>query len=214
MDYGVLRKKMVEEQISSRGITDNRVLDVFYKVERHKFVPQDLQAEAYSDFPLAIGQGQTISQPYIAALMTEQLDLTGVEKVLEIGTGSGFQAAILAELAREVYTIERVESLGKAAEKLLKELGYENIKVRIGDGTSGWKEEAPFDRIIITAAGGNIPSPLIEQLKDNGKLILPLGESLSQVLTLVEKKGDELNYKDICNCMFVPLIGQYGLIKK
>ncbi len=214
MDYAVLRKKMVEEQIFSRGIRDKRILNAFYKVERHKFVPQDLQADAYSDFPLAIGQGQTISQPYIVALMTEQLGLTGIEKVLEIGTGSGFQTAILAELAREVYTIERIESLGKSAENLLMALGYANIKFRIGDGTLGWAQESPFDRIIITAASTEAPFPLIEQLSENGKLILPLGAIFNQILTLLEKKGDKFDYKDICNCMFVPLIGQYGLIKK
>lgn len=214
MDYAGLRKQMVEEQIFSRGVNDTRVLDAFYKVERHKFVAQDLLVNAYSDFPLEIGQGQTISQPYIVALMTENLCLRGAEKVLEIGTGSGYQTAILAELAREVCTIERVESLGKSAEKLLKELGYANIRFRIGDGTMGWEEESPFDRIIITAASDDIPLPLSAQLRDNGKLILPLGGYPNQVLTLVEKKEGKFNYINICNCMFVPLIGKYGLIKK
>ncbi len=206
MDYAVLRNKMVEAQIFARGIKDARVLGAFRKVERHKFVPQDFQAEAYSDFPLAIGRGQTISQPYIAALMTESLGLEGGEKVLEIGTGSGYQTAILAELAREVFTIERIESLGKSAEKLFQTLGYTNIKVRIGNGAKGWEEESPFDRIIVTAASSIVPMPLLQQLKDNGKLILPLGGSSVQVLTLVEKKRDSLAYTDICNCVFVPLI--------
>lgn len=214
MDYAILRKKMVEEQIFSRGIKDTRVLGAFYKVERHKFVPQDLQADAYSDFPLAIGLGQTISQPYIAALMTESLGIEGTEKVLEIGTGSGYQTAILAELAREVCTIERIENLGKSAENLLKAMGYANIKFRTGDGTLGWEEESPFDKIIITAASSIAPLPLEQQLKENGKLILPLGGGLVQVLALGEKKQGILEYTDICNCMFVPLIGKYGLIKK
>lgn len=206
MDFAILRKKMVEEQIISRGIKDTRVLGAFNKVERHKFVSSDLLKNAYSDFPLAIGQGQTISQPYIVALMTESLGLEGREKVLEIGTGSGYQTAILAELAKEVYTIERIESLGKSTENLLKDLGYANIKFRIGDGALGWEEEPPFDRIIITAASGIVPLPLSHQLKDNGKLILPLGKGSVQVLTLVEKKQGTFKYTDICNCMFVPLI--------
>ncbi len=206
MDYAILRKKMVEEQILSRGIKDTRVLEAFNKVERHKFVPADLLKNAYSDLPLAIGRGQTISQPYIVALMSESLGLKGTEKVLEIGTGSGYQTAILAELASEVYTIERIESLGKLAENLLKSIGYANIKFRIGDGAKGWEEESPFDRIIITAASSVVPLPLVQQLKDNGKLILPLGESSIQVLALGEKKQGILEYTDICNCMFVPLI--------
>lgn len=206
MDYAILRKKMVDEQILSRGIKDTRVLEAFYKVERHKFVPEYCLSEAYADFPLAIGLSQTISQPYIVALMSESLDLKGTEKVLEIGTGSGYQTAILAELASEVYTIERIESLGKLASNLLKALDYVNIKLRIGDGANGWEEEAPFDRIIITAACGNVPLPLAQQLKDNGKLILPLGAGSVQVLTLVEKKQGAFEYTDICNCMFVPLI--------
>lgn len=209
MDYAVLRKKMVEEQILSRGIKDPRVLGAFNKVERHKFVPADLLTEAYFDFPLAIGSAQTISQPYIVALMTESLSLDGSQKVLEIGTGSGYQTAILVELAREVYTIERIERLGKSAEMLLNELGYSNIKFRIGNGALGWEEEAPFDRIIIAAACSAVPLPLLQQLKDNGKLILPLGAGSIQVLTLVEKKQGTFEYTDICNCMFVPLIEEY-----
>lgn len=210
MDYEVLRKRMVNEQLILRGIKNQRVLDAFYKVERHKFIPQDLRTSAYADFPVPIGEGQTISQPYIVALMTESLDLTGEEKVLEIGMGSGYQAAILAELVGEVYTIERFENLAKKAEAVLGELGYTNIKIKVGDGTLGWPEAAPFDRIIITAASPQIPPPLIEQLNESGKLILPLGETFSQVLTLVEKTGGELKYFEICSCVFVPLLGKYG----
>ncbi len=206
----MLRRRMVEEQLIPRDIKNPRVLDAFKKIERHKFVSQEFAASAYADFPVPIGEGQTISQPYIVALMTEYLDLTGSERVLEIGTGSGYQAAILAELAKEVYTVERVESLAKQAENLLNELGYKNIKIKTGDGTLGWPEQAPFDRIIITAASPAIPPPLSEQLKEGGKLILPLGEVFSQVLTLAEKKQGVLQYQGICGCMFVPLVGKYG----
>lgn len=210
MDYAVLRKRMVEEQLIPRGIKNPRVLEAFYKVERHKFVPEELRISAYADFPIPIGEGQTISQPYIVALMSECLDLTGQEKVLEIGTGSGYQAAILAELAKEVYSIERFEVLSKRAQTVLNELSYTNIKIKVGDGTLGWLEEAPFDRIIITAASPRIPLPLTEQLKESAKLILPLGESFSQVLTLVEKKNGKLESIEICGCVFVPLVGKHG----
>ncbi|MFA5156413.1 MAG: protein-L-isoaspartate(D-aspartate) O-methyltransferase [Candidatus Omnitrophota bacterium] len=211
MDYTVSRKQMVDEQIISRGISDPRVISAFYKVPRHKFVPQGSIDSAYGDFPVPIGEGQTISQPYIVALMTEKLDLTGSKKILEIGTGSGYQTAILAELAKEVYTIERIPALADKAIALFNESGYGNIKVKTGDGTLGWPEQAPFDRIIITAATPAMPFPLIEQLKDGGRAVLPLGENFSQVLTVAEKKHGQLQYKDICGCMFVPLVGKYGL---
>jgi protein-L-isoaspartate(D-aspartate) O-methyltransferase len=214
MDLEILRKRMVEEQLIPRGINNPKVLDAFKKIERHKFMPDELKMSSYADFPVPIGEGQTISQPYIVALMTECLDLTGEERVLEIGTGSGYQTAILAELSREVYTLERFENLAQKAEILLKKLGYLNIKVKSGDGTLGWPEFAPFDRIIITAASPIIPLPLIEQLKEKGKLILPLGESLSQVLTLVEKKEGKIEKSQICGCVFVPLIGEYGWKEK
>jgi protein-L-isoaspartate(D-aspartate) O-methyltransferase len=186
------------------------VLDAFLKIERHKFIPEELKSNAYADFPLPVGDGQTISQPYIVALMTEVLNLTGKERVLEIGTGSGYQAVILAELAKEVYTIERFEGLAKKAKELLLGLGYQNIKFKSGDGTAGWPEEAPFDRIIITAATSVIPAPLVEQLREGGKMILPLGESFSQVLTLTSKKNGKLESKNICGCVFVPLVGKYN----
>jgi protein-L-isoaspartate(D-aspartate) O-methyltransferase len=210
MDYTVLRKRMIEEQIIPRGIRNQRLLDAFYKVERHKFIPEELRGSAYADFPVPIGEGQTISQPYIVALMTECLGLTGQEKVLEIGTGSGYQLAILAELAKEVYSIERFEGLAKRAESVLNELGYMNIKIKVGDGTLGWEEAAPFDRIIITAASPRVPLPLIEQFRESGKLILPLGESFSQVLTVIEKKKGKLESIGVCGCVFVPLVGKYG----
>lgn len=210
MDYTILRKRMVDEQLIPRGIKNPRVLDAFKRIERHKFIPDIQDSSAYTDFPLPIGEGQTISQPYIVALMTECLDLRGEEKVLEIGTGSGYQAAILAELSKEVYSIERFESLAKKAQGVLNELGYKNIKIKVGDGSLGYPEEAPFDRIIITAATPKIPLPLTEQLKENGKLVLPLGESLSQVLTVVEKKKGKFESIGICSCVFVPLVGKYG----
>lgn len=201
---------MIEEQLIPRGIKNQKVLEAFYKIERHKFVPEELRNNAYADFPVPIGEGQTISQPYIVALMTQCLELTGEEKVLEIGTGSGYQTALLAELAKEVYSVERFENLAKKAQAIFTELGYANIKIKTGDGSLGWREESPFDRIIITAASPRIPLPLTEQLKENGKLILPLGESFSQVLTLVEKKQGKIESTPVCGCVFVPLVGKYG----
>lgn len=210
MDYAVLRKRMVEEQLLARGIKDAGVLSVFQKIERHKFVPEELRINAYADFPVSIGYGQTISQPYIVALMTQSLNLSGQERVLEIGTGSGYQAVVLAELAAEVYSIERVEALADRTRTLLAGLGYSNIKIKVGDGTLGWPQEAPFDRIIITAACPRIPLPLSEQLKEGGSILLPMGDNFSQVLTLAVKKNGILEFQEICACVFVPLIGKYG----
>ncbi|MFH1888874.1 MAG: protein-L-isoaspartate(D-aspartate) O-methyltransferase [Candidatus Omnitrophota bacterium] len=210
MDYTGLRKRMVQEQLIPRGIKNQRILDVCLRLERHKFIPEEARGSAYADFPISIGEGQTISQPYIVALMTEELDLSDKHRVLEIGTGSGYQTAILAELAGEVYSIERFDSLAAKAKAIIDESGYKNVTIKSGDGTLGWKEASPFDRIIITAASPKVPMPLIEQLSDNGKLILPLGESFSQVLTLVEKKDGELKYINVCGCVFVPLVGKYG----
>lgn len=211
MDFAVLRKRMVEEQLKARGIKDQRVLAAFERVERHKFLPLAVRESAYADFPVPIGEGQTISQPYIVALMTECLSLSGDEKVLEIGTGSGYQTAILAELSKEVYSIERFETLAEKARQMLIESGYSNVKLKTGDGSMGWPEEAPFDRIIITAAAARVPLPLTEQLKEGGKLILPMGESFSQVLSLFEKKKERLESTQVCGCVFVPLVGKYGM---
>jgi len=210
MDYSSLRERMVREQIAGRGIKDASVLDAFRKVERHKFIPEDARSSAYEDYPLLIGEGQTISQPYIVALMTELLELSGREKVLEIGTGSGYQTAILSCLASSVYTIERFQALYVKAQKLFDELGYANIKAKADDGTAGWKEHSPFDRIIITAASERVPLPLLEQLSVGGKLVAPLGEKFSQVLTVVENNGRTYEYKQICGCVFVPLVGKYA----
>jgi protein-L-isoaspartate(D-aspartate) O-methyltransferase len=208
-EFGKLRKEMVEYQIRRRGIKDERVLRVMEKVPRHVFIPEDFREEAYEDHPVSIGKGQTISQPYIVALMTECLKLDGSEKVLEIGTGSGYQAAILAELAKEVYTIEIIPELGRRAEKILCELGYKNIKVKIGNGYIGWAENAPYDAIIVTCAPDHIPQPLIEQLKDDGgRMVIPVGE-LFQELLLVEKKKGKVSITRITGCVFVPMTGEY-----
>lgn len=210
MDYAVLRNIMVKEQIAARGIKEQGVLSAFLKVERHRFIPEISRGSSYADHPVPIGEGQTISQPYIVALMTECLDLSGNEKILEIGSGSGYQTAILAELAKEVYSVERIPSLAERAKAVLAELGYNNIKIKVDDGTLGWQEEAPFDRIIVTAASHRIPPPLIEQLKEGGRLLIPLGESFSQVLTVAQKQGGTITTSNICGCVFVPLIGKYA----
>ena len=211
MDFDVLRTRMIEEQIKPRGIKDQRVLDVFLKVERHKFIPEELRESSYADYPIPIGKGQTISQPFIVALMTERLDLNGSEKVLEIGTGSGYQTAILAELAKEVCTVERIQALSDDAGKLLSGLGYKNIKFKVSDGTLGWKEESPFDRIIITAAAPKIPLTIADQLHEGGKLILPLADAYGQMLTLATKKNGLIVSENICPVIFVPLIGKHGI---
>ena len=206
-DYKTMREGMVETQIRARGVKDPRVLAAMLKVERHLFVPKDLHPTAYSDQPLPIGEGQTISQPYIVALMTELLDLKGGEKVLEVGTGSGYQAAILAELAKEVYTIEIVEKLATSAEKLLLDLGYTNIKVRAGDGYLGWPESAPFDAIIVTCAPDHIPRPLMDQLKEGGRMVIPVGES-TQELKKIVKRGGKLETTNVIPVIFVPMTGE------
>lgn len=208
--YRVARERMVETQIKARGIKDERVLKAMLKVPRHLFVPPSLRDQAYGDFPLPIGEGQTISQPYIVALMTEALELKGKERVLEIGTGSGYQTAILAELATWVYTIERYSSLQEKAKAILFELGYKNISFRVGDGTLGWPEASPFDAIIVTAAAPQIPSPLIEQLADGGRIVIPVGDEFSQMLIKGIKKGGTLHTKSLEPVRFVKLVGEYG----
>jgi protein-L-isoaspartate(D-aspartate) O-methyltransferase len=206
-DFKVMREKMVETQIKGRGVKDPRVLSALLKVERHRFVPEEYLNSAYFDQPLPIGEGQTISQPYIVALMTELLELKGNEKVLEIGTGSGYQAAILAELAKEVYTIEIIESLASTAKKRLLELGYQNIRVKAGDGYLGWPEAAPFDAIIITAAPDHIPKPLLDQLKEGGRMVVPVG-SYTQELKKIVKRSGKIETTDIISVIFVPMTGE------
>jgi protein-L-isoaspartate(D-aspartate) O-methyltransferase len=212
--YRQAREQMVLSQIRSRGISDNKVLKAMSEVPRHSFVPKELASRAYRDHPLPIGEGQTISQPYIVALMTESLELKGSERVLEIGTGSGYQAAILANVTKDVYTIEIKEKLYTKANQILDTLGFTNIKTRHSDGYFGWPEAAPFDCIMITAAIDHIPPPLLKQLKDGGRLILPLGNPFSyQNLSLVTKHGEDFTVKQITGVLFVPMTG-YALDHK
>lgn len=207
--YRTLRHRMVETQLAARGISDERLLDAMARVPRHLFIPPSRRAAAYGDFPVSIGEGQTISQPYIVALMTQYLALEGPERVLEIGTGSGYQAAVLAELASEVYTIEIIPELARRARLVLSELGYENVRVRTGDGYQGWDEHAPFDAIIITAAPPYVPQPLLEQLAEGGRLVVPLGEEGEiQTLTLIERIEGRLLERALCPVRFVPMTGE------
>ena len=205
-DYYQLRQKMVNEQIMARGVRTESVIKAMQKVERHLFVPEQYQNFAYSDRPLPIGEGQTISQPYIVALMTELLDLKKSDKVLEIGTGSGYQAAILAEICDSVYTIEIIPSLGKQAQALLRELGYHNIHCKIGDGYLGWPEHAPYDGIIVTCAPSKIPQPLKEQLAEGGRMVIPVGATYTQELVLVTKTKGKLIQKSVIPVRFVPML--------
>ncbi|GAB4335547.1 MAG: protein-L-isoaspartate(D-aspartate) O-methyltransferase [Calditrichia bacterium] len=201
------RARMVEEQIVRRGVKDPRVLSAMRKVPRHLFVPPSHRSYAYADEPLPIGQGQTISQPYIVAFMTEQLRLTGDERVLEIGTGSGYQTAVLAELCDSVFTIEIIAQLGENARKTLDNLGYRNIVYRIGDGYAGWEEKAPFDAIMVTAAPPEIPQPLVRQLAEGGRMIIPVG-TISQELILLEKKNGQIKKTSVLPVRFVPMKGK------
>ena len=201
------RQQMIDQQIRGRGIRDERVLQAMVKIPRHKFVPEMYKPDAYEDYPLPIGYDQTISQPYIVAYMSEVLQLSGEEKVLEIGTGSGYQAAVLCELAKEVYTIEIVEPLCQQADSVLHALGYTNCHVRCGDGYKGWPEEAPFDAIIVTAAPPSIPQPLIDQLADGGRMIVPVGRFM-QYLKLVTKKDGKVQEEKMLSVRFVPMTGE------
>jgi len=207
--FKILRERMVQEQIKARGIKDEGVLEAMLKVLRHKFVPQEYISHAYEDKPLPIGLGQTISQPYIVALMTELLQVEKGDKVLEVGTGSGYQAAVLAEIVDEVYTIEIFEALGKKAKERLKKLGYTNVHIKIADGYYGWEEHAPYDAIIVTCAAEHVPPPLISQLKEGGKMCIPVGGLLIQNLMLIEKRGGKVISKNILPVRFVPLLGKH-----
>jgi len=201
------RRRMVRTQIEARGVHDAAVLRAMREVPRHLFVPENLRSQAYADGPLPVGHDQTISQPYIVALMTEALDLKEQDRVLEVGTGSGYQAAVLAEIAREVFTIEIIEPLGRQAEKHLHALGYSNVHVRIADGYQGWPEQAPFDAIIVTAAPDHIPQPLVEQLRIGGRLIIPVGRK-EQELVLLHRREDSVERRVLTPVRFVPMTGE------
>ena len=204
------REKMIEKQIMARGIKDEKVLRVMRRVPRHEFVPDNYKSRAYDDTPLPIGLGQTISQPYIVALMTDLLQLKKGAKALEVGTGSGYQAAVLSELTDEIYTIEIFEELGEAAKKRLKKLEYTKVKVKIADGYYGWEKYAPFDAIIVTCAAGYVPPPLIHQLKEGGRMCIPVGGPFQvQTLMLIEKKEGKIISKSILPVRFVPMLGKH-----
>ena len=204
------RQAMVEHQLRRRGIKDPRVLAAMEKVPRHRFLLHPDDSGAYRDYPLPIGDGQTISQPYMVALMTEALRLTADDKVLEIGTGSGYQAAVLAELSREVYSVERIATLAERARETLAELGYTSVTVVVADGSLGYPPAAPYDRIIVTAASPKIADPWIEQLAEDGILVAPTGDRWGQTLTRIIKHGAKLEHEDLGGCVFVPLVGEHG----
>ena len=209
-DFKKERLAMVEAQLRRRGISDPRVLEAIAKIPRNAFVSPDYQAVAYEDRPLPIGEGQTISQPYMVAVMTQSLGLQGEERVLEIGTGSGYQTALLAELAKAIFTIERIRALIQRAKENLDELGYKNIFFFCGDGTKGWPEKAPFDGIIVTAGAPEIPQTLTSQLADGGRLVIPVGPRYTQTLYVVTRKGNQFMEEEVTGCVFVPLVGAYG----
>lgn len=214
MGFEQLRRKMVEQQLIARGISDQRVLAAFQKVARHKFVPEKYHDRAYGDYPLPIGLEQTISQPYMVALMTQSLGLKPEATVLEIGTGSGYQAAILAELAVRVFSVERVPELAEQASRRLADLDYQNIQIKIADGTCGWPEFAPYDGILVAAGAPAVPQPLIDQLKMEKTLVIPLGNNFTQTLTAIKKRPDKTETRQLCGCIFVPLKGVYGWSEK
>lgn len=204
------RRAMVEQQIRLRGIASPRVLDAMQRVPRHEFIPPEQRRAAYDDTPLSIGEGQTISQPFMVAAMAEALELSGGERVLEVGTGCGYQAAVLSLLAREVFTIETHASLAEEARNRLARLGYANVQVATGDGTLGWLDAAPFDAIVVTAAAPGVPPPLVEQLAEGGRLVIPVGPAEHQELRRVRKSGGIPSQEILYDCRFVPLVGQYG----
>jgi protein-L-isoaspartate(D-aspartate) O-methyltransferase len=210
IDYRLAREKMVKNQLMPRGIKDTGVLEVMGKIPRDRFVEEALVGEAYNDHPLPIGHRQTISQPYIVALMTEALELTGEENTLEIGTGSGYQTAILADLSKKVYTIERIRPLLVKARNTLAELGYNNILFKAFDGTFGWKEYEPYDAIMVTAGAPKIPQPLLDQLAEDGRLIIPVGNKFSQELIKVTRKKGNYLQENLGGCRFVDLVGVHG----
>jgi len=210
-DYTIARRRMVEDQVVARGVRDQRVIDAMLRVPRHLFVPEALAAQAYSDFPLPIGERQTISQPYMVGAMSEALQLKGGEKVLEIGTGSGYQAAVLALLARQVFSLERIPTLARQARRTLDNCGFARVNVRVTDGTFGWEDEAPFDGIVVTAGAPAIPQPYRAQLAIGGRLVIPVGDRISQVLVRVTRLSErDFREERLFGCRFVPLVGDHG----
>jgi protein-L-isoaspartate(D-aspartate) O-methyltransferase len=209
-NYNRAREKMVQEQVIARGIKDPRVIEAMLKVPRDLFVESALAGRAYDDGPLPIGKKQTISQPYMVALMTEAAELKGPEKVLEVGTGSGYQTAVLAELAANVFSVEKIRSLSMRARALLDELGYYNVATHVGDGTIGWSDHAPYDAILVTAGSPGVPKPLVDQLAFGGRLVIPLGDEQSQVLKRIRRTDSGLVEEELGECRFVKLWGKYG----
>lgn len=209
-EFTAQRREMVERQLRRRGIHDTRVLDAMLEVPRHEFVPQEFRAQSYEDKPISIGEGQTISQPFIVAAMIEAMELKGHEKVLEVGAGSGYAAAILSRLAAMVFTVESRPNLATAAHERLAQLGYANVAVHTGDGSGGLAEAAPFDAILVAAAAPLVPQPLVEQLAEGGRMAIPVGDEQSQELVLLRKLNGEIHSRTLHHCAFVPLIGRYG----
>ena len=205
-----MRERMVDRQLKARGLRDTRVLEAMGTVPRERFIPARSQHEAYADRPISIGRGQTISQPYMVAKMLEVLDCKPEHRVLEIGAGSGYQAALLGELCAEVWGIEIVEDLAEKARQVLLDLGYDNVQIVVGDGTEGLSEQAPYDRIVVAAAAPEVPEPLTEQLADAGRLVIPVGGRMSQQLAVIDRRGDELIRSNETPCVFVPLVGRHG----
>jgi protein-L-isoaspartate(D-aspartate) O-methyltransferase len=211
MEYSIARRLMVERQIIARGVRDRLVLDAMTHVPRHLFVEEALRGQAYSDYPLPIGEKQTISQPYMVAFMTEALRLKGGEKVLEIGTGSGYQAAVVSQIASRVFSVERITDLARRARRVLDTIGCKNINIKLSDGTCGWQEESPFDAIIVTAGAPNVPPLYLEQLEIGGRLVIPVGSRGSQILKRITRTGlQEFSEENLLDCRFVPLIGKDG----
>ncbi|OGQ07688.1 MAG: protein-L-isoaspartate O-methyltransferase [Deltaproteobacteria bacterium RIFCSPLOWO2_12_FULL_40_28] len=208
--YAVARRRMVERHLLGRDIVDKRVIEALFSIPRHLFVDEALQSQAYGDYPLGIGEGQTISQPYIVAKMTQSLNLTGSEKVLEIGTGCGYQTAVFSLLAKQVYTIERIKNLAFKARHHLKVLRLTNIVLRIGDGSMGWEDMGPFDAILVAAASPVVPKPLVDQLADGGRLVMPVGTEDVQTLVRISKKNNQVKVESLGDCRFVKLVGTHG----
>jgi len=211
MNFAIARRNMVERQVKARGITDPRVLEVMGQIPRHLFVEEAFQSQAYGDFPLPIGEKQTISQPYMVGLMTEALQLKGGEKVLEIGTGSGYQAAVLAKIAGRVFSVERIPALARRARRILDSIGCGSVNIKVTDGTFGWEDEAPFDAIVVTAGAPDVPDCYLRQLAIGGRLVIPVGSLGTQVLKRVTRTGETTFFEEnLVDCRFVPLLGKYG----